>query len=89
MESGQGQWADEWVGVTGVVSWMSRHWPEGEGMWEVGLQEAGAGECGMGVEVEHETLGVCRMGASIMRAMVVSRGSPIPRIKPGGMLSSI
>ena len=35
-------------------------------------QEAGAGECSVGVEVEHEMLGVCQMEASIMGAMVVS-----------------
>ena len=43
---------------------------EGEGM-----QEVGAGECGMGVEVEHGTLGVCRMGVSVTGAMVVSHRS--------------
>ena len=32
---------------------------EGEGMWELG-----AGECSMGVKVEHEMSGVCRTGAS-------------------------
>ena len=54
-----------------------------------GSLEVGAGECGVGAEVEHETSGVCRTGASVMGAMVVSCGSPIPRIKPGRMLSSI
>ena len=41
-------------------------------MWEVGLREAGAGECGVGAEVEHEMSGVCRTGVSVMGAMVVS-----------------
>ena len=35
-----------------------------------GRQEAGAGECSVGAEVEHEMLRVCRTGV-----MVVSRGS--------------
>ena len=43
---------------------------EGEGMWE-----AGAGECGVGAEVEHKTSGVCRMGASVTGVMVVSHVS--------------
>ena len=30
-------------------------------------REAGAGECSVGAEIEHETLGVCRTGASFTR----------------------
>ena len=29
-----------------------------------GRREAGAGECSVGAEIEHETLGVCRPGVS-------------------------
>ena len=50
---------------------LEEHGGHGEGE---GMQEAGAGECGVGAEVEHEMSGVCSMGVSVTGAMVVSHG---------------